>query len=126
VYILGSGGAILGNWRDVTSFQADPCSISMRTAFQQRKCRRRCSSIGKGISAESMEQTMALPPRDPFGFQPQPGGSSADRRASDRALEDSVRVWGFWRRPPALWKRRIDGGFGWLTVSAGASWETPR
>jgi predicted dehydrogenase len=91
-YILGSDGAILGQWRDVTSFQADPLLYFQEddipaTEMPPTLLRCRREHLGRIVA-----QPMALPARDPFGFHRNLADHLLTGEPLTAPLEDSVKV----------------------------------
>jgi predicted dehydrogenase len=91
-YLLGSGGAILGNWRDVSAFRADPLIYFHEDRIPATEmpptlllCRR--EHLGRIV-----EQSMVLPPRDPFGFHRNLADHLLTGESLTAPLEDSVTV----------------------------------
>jgi len=93
-YILGSGGAILGNWRDVTAFQADPLLYFHEDRIPATEMPPTLLLYRREHLGRIVEQPMVLPPRDPFGFHRNLADHLLTGEPLTAPLEDSVRVVG--------------------------------
>jgi predicted dehydrogenase len=93
-YILGSGGAILGNWRDVTSFQTDPLLYFHEDRIPATEMPPTVLLYRREHLGRIVEQPMVLPPRDPFGFHRNLADHLLTGEPLTAPLEDSIKVVG--------------------------------
>lgn len=93
-YILGSNGSILGAWRDVTSFRADPLLYFHEDRIPATEMPAALFLCRQGHLGRIVEQPMVLPPRDPFGFHRNLADHLLTGEPLTAPLEDSVKVVG--------------------------------
>jgi predicted dehydrogenase len=91
-YILGSGGAILGNWRDVTSFQVDPLLYFREDCIPATEMPPTLLLYRRESPGRIVQQPMLLPPRDPFGFHRNLADHLLTGEPLTAPLEDSIKV----------------------------------
>lgn len=91
-YLLGSGGAILGNWRDVSAFRADPLLYFHEDRIPATEMPPTLVLYRREQLGRIVEQPMVLPPRDPFGFHRNLADHLLTGEPLAAPLEDSVRV----------------------------------
>jgi len=67
-YILGTEGAIIGDWHDVIAHEADSLYYFQRTAIPATEMMPKISLYQRNIAGDIEEITPVLPERDPFAF----------------------------------------------------------
>jgi predicted dehydrogenase len=91
-YLLGSGGAILGNWRDVNALRSDPLTYFHEDRIPATEMPPTLRLYRREHLGRIVEQPMVLPPRDPFGFHRNLADHLLTGEPLMAPLEDSVRV----------------------------------
>ncbi len=67
-YVLGTGGAILGEWHDVTAHEEDPLYYFQQTEIPATEMMPNITLFQRNVSGDIEEITPVLPERDAFAF----------------------------------------------------------
>ncbi|MGB3212893.1 MAG: Gfo/Idh/MocA family oxidoreductase [Desulforhopalus sp.] len=67
-YLLGTEGAISGNWQDITAFEADPIYYFQQTGIPATEMTPDIILHHRSLSGDIEMSKPVLPPRDPFAF----------------------------------------------------------
>jgi predicted dehydrogenase len=67
-YLLGTEGAIVGHWRDITTYEIDPIHYFHEHAIPATEMVSDLTLYSRHPSGQVLAQTLALPDRQPHGF----------------------------------------------------------
>lgn len=67
-YLLGTEGAIVGDWQDVTSYDIDPILYFHRTDIPSTEMPPKLTAMVRSESGDMIEQKLTLPEREDYGF----------------------------------------------------------
>jgi predicted dehydrogenase len=91
-YVLGTAGAIVGNWRDETSYEPDPVVYYHRHDYPATEVPPDLTLYRPHRSGQVLAQELALPPRDAHGFHRNLADHLLTGEPLTAPLEDSMKV----------------------------------
>ena len=91
-YVLGTAGAIVGNWRDETSYEPDPLVYYHRHDYPATEVPPDLRLYRRHASGQLLAQDLAVPTREPHGFHRNLADHLLTGEPLVAPLEDSMKV----------------------------------
>jgi len=91
-YVLGTAGAIVGNWRDATSYEPDPVVYYHRHDYPATEVPPDLRLYRRHASGHLLAQELAVPTREPHGFHRNLADHLLTGEPLVAPLEDSMKV----------------------------------
>ena len=91
-YVLGTAGAIVGNWRDEISYEPDPVAYYHRHDYPATEVPPDLRLYRRHASGQLLAQELAVPTREPHGFHRNLADHLLTGEPLVAPLEDSMKV----------------------------------
>ena len=91
-YLLGTSGAIIGNWHDITTYQIDPVLYFHEHAIPATEMPPQLTLYRRETSGQMVPRSLAMPERQDFGFHRNIADHLLTGEPLVAPLSDSIRV----------------------------------